>query len=115
MALELARGGEDVLACVGFHCGLSTARPKDADNVKGRVLVCLGADDPVVDATQRKAFEDEMRNGQVDWQMHLYGGVLHSFTNRAADGFGRPELARYDARADARSWAAMISLFEEVF
>jgi hypothetical protein len=28
---------------------------------------------------------------------------------------GRPEMARYDARADRLSWAAMDALFGEVF
>lgn len=28
---------------------------------------------------------------------------------------GRPEFARYDAKADARSWASTAALFDEVF
>ncbi|MGI4800339.1 MAG: dienelactone hydrolase family protein, partial [Janthinobacterium lividum] len=56
-----------------------------------------------------------MRNGRVDWQMHLHGGVVHSFTNPAADRLGRPDFARYDAKADARSWTAMQAFFDEVF
>ena len=115
MALELGRSGADVRACIGFHCGLTTAAMQGSSRMKAKLLVCLGADDPVVDRAQRLEFEDEMRQGGVDWQMDLYGGVLHSFTNPAADSFGRPELARYDALADARSWAAMTRLFEEVF
>ena len=47
--------------------------------------------------------------------MTLYGGVVHSFTNPHADRMGRPEFARYDAKADARSWKQMVDLFAEVF
>ena len=47
--------------------------------------------------------------------MHLYGGVVHSFTNPNAGRLNRPEFARYDAKADARSWASLNSLFAEVF
>jgi len=115
MALELARGGADLRAVVGFHSGLATARPGDARNIKGRVLVCIGADDPGIPAEQRAAFEAEMRDGRVAWEMHLYGGVVHSFTNPEADRMGRPEFARYDARADRLSWAAMSELFIETF
>ena len=43
MALELARGGEDLKAVVGFHSGLQTSRPEDAKHIKGRVLVCIGS------------------------------------------------------------------------
>jgi dienelactone hydrolase len=115
MALELARDGAAILGAVGFHSGLATVAPQDARNIKGKVLVCIGADDPGIDAEQRKGFEQEMREGKVDWQMDLYGGVVHSFTNPAADKLGRPDFARYDAKADARSWAAMRSFFDEIF
>jgi dienelactone hydrolase len=112
--LELARDGAELACTVGFHAGLDTTRPEDAPNIAGKVLVCLGADDPIVTAAQRAAFAAEMSSGGVDWQMHLYGGVGHSFTNRDIDSFGFAGF-RYDARADARSWAAMRALFGETF
>jgi len=115
MALELGRSGAAVGAMVGFHSGLSTTLPADAKNIKGKVLVCIGADDPGVDAAQRAEFEQEMREGGVNWQMSLYGGVKHSFTNPDADKLGRPEFAAYDAQTDKRSWAEMQALFDEVF
>ncbi len=113
LALELARSGADLRAVVGFHSGLATARPEDASNVTARVLVCIGADDPIIPPEQRLAFEEEMRVAGVDWQMHLYGGAVHSFTNPHADG-SNPAV-RYDQRADERSWRAMRGLFDEVF
>jgi len=75
--------------------------------------VCIGADDPVIPPDQRQAFEEEMRAAGVDWQMHLYGGAVHSFTNPTADGTN-PAI-RYDRRAAERSWLAMQNLFAEVF
>lgn len=114
MALELARSGADVKAVVGFHSGLGTAAPKtDAKAIRGRVLVCIGADDPMIDAAQRAAFEAEMRDAGVDWQMHLYGNTVHSFTNQGAAKRNRPDAIRYSAEADKRSWAAMEALFGE--
>ena len=115
MALELARSGAPTVATMGFHSGLKTARPEDAKNIRGRVLVAIGADDPGVNKEQRDEFEQEMRAGGVDYQIHVYGGVVHSFTNKNADRLGRPEFARYSALADARSWASMRSLFDEAF
>ena len=50
----------------------------------------------------------------VDWRMNIYGGVVHSFTNPAADSFGQLDVSRYDAKADARSWKEMIEFFDEV-
>ncbi|MGA8146024.1 MAG: dienelactone hydrolase family protein [Gallionellaceae bacterium] len=115
MALELARSGADIAAVVGFHSGLATVAPQDAKNIKAKVLVCIGADDPSIPPEQRRAFEEEMRAGKVDWQMTLFGGVVHSFTNPQAGRMGRPEMSRYDAKADARSWQQMCALFNEIF
>ena len=78
------------------------------------MLVCHGADDPFVPPPQVAAFEEQMRQTKVDWQLHAYGGTVHSFTNPDAGKVGNPALA-YNAVADKRSWKAMIDLFDEVF
>jgi dienelactone hydrolase len=114
MALELARGEADLKAVCGFHSGLSTARPQDASNIVGKVLVMIGADDPIVDNAQRKSFEEEMTGGGVDWQMVVYGGAVHSFTNPAASNIDMPGI-EYHEPTDRRSWQAMRNLFDEVF
>jgi dienelactone hydrolase len=114
MALELARSGADLAVVVGFHSGLATQRPARAGEVKGAVLVCIGADDRLVPAAQRAAFEEEMRAADVDWRMHIYGGAVHSFTNHNADLAGIPGVA-YSERTDERSWRAMLDVFDERF
>jgi dienelactone hydrolase len=40
--------------------------------------------------------------------------VVHSFTNPDADKVGNPAL-KYDAKADARSWAKLQEFFDESF
>ena len=116
MGLELARGGAELRAVVGFHSGLGTVKPVD-DETKfhARVLVCIGADDPMINAEQRSAFETEMRSAKVDWQMHLYGDTVHSFTNQHASERGMPDAIRYNPEADKRSWQSMTELFKEAF
>ena len=111
-ALELARGGADVKAVVAFHAGLGTAQPQDAKHITAKILVCNGADDPLVPAEQRLAFEKEMTAGQVDWRLYLHGGVGHAFTRRGSEAMGIPGFF-YDQRADERSWNAMLELFAE--
>jgi len=115
IALELARSGAPLAGVVGFHSGLASVAPQKAARIAGKILVCLGADDPGIPPEQRAAFEQEMRAAKVDWQMTLYGGVVHGFTNPQADLRGRPEFLRYDARADARSWRQMRDFFDELF
>src|SRR5258708_39260332 len=94
MALELARGGAQIAGVVGLHSGLATVAPQDARNIKGKVLVCIGTDDPVIPLQQRIDFEKEMRNGGVDWQMKAFGGVRPSFTNTGAGKGRRAEVSR---------------------
>jgi dienelactone hydrolase len=97
---------------VGFHPGLTSLRPEDAARIRGSVMICVGDEDPYVTAEHRAAFVAEMQAGGVDWQLHLYGGVAHSFTHPRADHAGIPGL-RYDERAAARAWRSMLGLFDE--
>lgn len=110
--LELARAGAPLRAVVGFHAELTAHAPDDARSIRAKILVCQGADDPVIGADQRDAFVKEMTAAKVDWRMHLYGGVGHSFTNPSIDAYGFPGFA-YDAAADRRSWRAMTALLRE--
>ncbi len=112
--LELARSGADLAGVVSFHGGLGTPTPADARNIKAKVLVLHGADDPFAPAAEVAAFEDEMRQGGVDWQLVLYGGAVHSFTDWGA-GSDNSKGAAYNERADRRSWEAMKQFFSELF
>lgn len=112
--LELARSGADVLGVVSFHGGLSTPNTADAKNIKGKVLVLHGADDKFVPDTEVAAFENEMRGGNVDWELVKYSKAVHSFTNPDAGNDPSKGMA-YNAEADQRSWIAMSNFFNEIF
>jgi dienelactone hydrolase len=114
LVLELGRSGARLAAIVGFHPGLTTARPEDSRNIAAPVLVCVGAEDPYIPPEQRRAFAEEMTAAGVDWRMYLYGGAQHSFTHRRAAAAGVPGLA-YHRPTDERSWRAMLDVFREVF
>ena len=74
---------------VGFHSGLGTARPATA-GIKPKILVQIGADDPIIPPEQRAAFEAEMKAAGADWRMLVYGGAGHSFTNPDVGTLNRP-------------------------
>lgn len=112
--LELARSGADVAGVVSFHGSLDTPNPTDAKNIKGKVLVLHGADDPLVPAPQVLAFQDEMRQAAVNWQLVSYGGTVHSFTNPDS-GSDPTKGVAYNAQSDRRSLAAMKLFFAEIF
>ena len=110
---ELARSGADLRGVVGFHSGLSPSSG-EAKNIKGKVLALIGADDPLIPPEARLAFEKEMSEAKVDWQMNVYANTGHSFTNPGADAFNRPGFF-YQRDTDARSWAEMRRFFDEIF
>ena len=114
VVLEIARGGADLKGVASFHGGLSTPNPADAKNIKGKVLVLHGADDTFESPAEIAAFQEEMRQGRVDWQMNYYGGAVHSFTNPDAGKAGIKGVA-YNEAADRRSWQAMRDFFDEIF
>jgi len=113
-ALELGRSGAPLAAIVTFHAGLECPKPEDSANIKAKVLVCTGADDPMIPPSQVATFEEQMRKTKADWQVLMFGGAVHSFTNPDADKLGNPALA-YNGAADKRSWKAMLDLFGEAF
>jgi dienelactone hydrolase len=114
VALELARSGADVKGVVSFHGNLDTPSLQDAKNIKAKVLVLHGADDPHVPQEQIDTFMREMRDAKVDWQMVFYGNAVHSFTNPDA-GSDPSRGAAYNKEADLRSWQAMKAFFKEIF
>jgi dienelactone hydrolase len=112
--LELARSGADLVGVVSFHGNLDTPNPADAKNIKGKILVQHGGSDPYVTAEQLAAFEKEMADAGVNWQVIIYGGAVHSFTNPDS-GTDPTKGAAYNEQADKRSWLAMKQFFEEIF
>jgi dienelactone hydrolase len=82
--------------------------------VKAKILVCTGADDPLVPAEQVSAFEAEMTAAGADWQVIRYGGVKHNFTDPNTARLKNPAL-EYHKLADERSWNAMAAFFKEIF
>ena len=113
-SLELARDSAPLKGVVSFHGGLSNPVPSDASNIKGKVLVLHGAIDPLVPTTEVDAFEKEMNEAKVNWQLVKYSGAVHAFTNKMAGNDISKGFA-YNEEADKRSWVAMKQFFKEIF
>jgi len=110
--LELARSGADIKGVVSFHGGLSTPAPEDAQNIKAKILVLHGADDPFVPQAEVDAFEKEMKDASVDYALIAYPGAVHGFTNPS--NTGEIKGALYDEQADQRSWKDMNEFFSNI-
>mgnify|MGYP001580224541 CR=1 FL=1 len=112
--LELARSGADISGVVSFHGNLSTPNPEDAKNIKAKVLVFQGSEDPFVPQEVVLAYQNEMRKAGVDWQMVIFGGAVHSFTVPEAGNDPSKGMA-YNEKSDKRSWEMMKLFFKEIF
>ena len=56
VALELGRSGAPVAGIVTFHGGLDSPKPEDGKNIKAKVLILHGADDPLAPPDQAGGF-----------------------------------------------------------
>lgn len=109
--LELARSGTAIGGVVSFHGNLDTPDTAAARAIQTPLLVLHGADDPYVPPEQVAAFENEMREADVDdWQLISYGGAVHSFTDPTAN---TPGQSQYDERVAGRAFQQMRMFFNE--
>lgn len=114
VSLELARAQAPIKAAVGFHPGFKRPAGSATSTISAKVLMMIGDDDPVIPAEDRAAFAAEMNGAGADWQLVTFGGVGHSYTNKAVDAFGMAGFG-YHEDADRRSWKMMLDLFDEIF
>ncbi len=114
--LEMARAGVPLAGVVSFHGALDAAEgfAAKAGGVPAKILVLHGADDPYAPAAQVSALQKELTDAKADWQLVLYGGAVHAFTQKAA-GDDPSKGVAYNAAADHRSWQAMKDFFAEIF
>jgi dienelactone hydrolase len=112
--MQMAYAGADLKGVVSFHGSLPPASPEQAAAIKPRVLIAHGNIDPFIPAERIVKFKQALEDANVDWEMDIYGGAKHGFTNPEAGEFGMDALA-YDEKADTRSWTRMKAFFDEIF
>lgn len=109
--LDLARSGADVRGVVSFHGLLEAPTQPFAATIASKILVLHGNEDPFAPLADVLALQDELARAKADWQIHLYGGTMHSFTfptmNNPAQG------TVYKEEADRRSWHTLTNFLEE--
>jgi dienelactone hydrolase len=113
VALEMGRSGLPLAGITTFHGGLSTPTPQDAKNIKAKVLVLHGAIDPYVKEDEVLAFQKEMNDAKVDYQLVSYSGTVHAFTIPTAGNDIKAGHA-YNPVADKRSMTAFMDFLQEV-
>jgi dienelactone hydrolase len=116
MVLNTARMGLDVKGVVSFH-GSLVGTPLNKDLLKAKILVCHGAADPFVPATEVATFKQQMDSAGITYTFKEYADAVHAFTNPNATAMGEKFKIpiKYNAAADTASWKDMKEFFTSLF
>ncbi len=106
VAIELAETGAPILGTVSIHGSFRGFPPEAAKNIKGRVLILHGSEDPVAPMSEVVALLDQLRAANVRWELNLYSGTQH--------GFSTPK-GPAEERANEESKFATARFFKDVF
>jgi len=117
VVLSMANAGYDLDAVAAFHSGVQLPIMPEGNTPKAKILVCNGADDPMITEEQAVAYQSALDEAGADYRYISYEGAVHAFTNPEANELGeRFELPlAYNKQADEASWEEMKKLFSEVF
>lgn len=119
VVLYMASAGMDLDGVASFHGAVGAAgkaEPKPG-SVKAKILVFTGDADPLVPQEQVDAFKKQMDEADADYEVVVYTGAKHSFTNPEAGEYGKSNdlPLEYNKEADKQSWAEMEKFLKEVF
>lgn len=103
--LEMARSGAELKGFATFHGGLNTPEGQDYKQVKAPVLIMHGTADVNIPMTQFADLAARMEADGAVHEMVSYSGAPHAFTV-----FGS---ARYQERADKKSWQQFLGFLKE--
>lgn len=120
VAIELLRSGVDLKGTVSFHGlyavqfnGLAAKMVPISPGIKGSLLLMHGYEDPLNSPEDIKAIQEEMTKNNVDWQMHIFGQTMHSFTDPDAH---KPEQGmNYNQKSESRAMLLAHNFYQEVF
>ncbi|MBZ5659605.1 MAG: dienelactone hydrolase family protein [Acidobacteriia bacterium] len=105
VGIELIETGAPLLGFISVHGAFRNFTPEAAKNIKGRVLILHGAEDPVAPMDEVNAVISQFRAAKVDFEVNLYSGATHGFT--------KPQNPS-EVRADAEYKVAMTRFFKDL-
>ena len=103
--IELIETGAPLLGFVSVHGAFNNFAAEAAKNIKGRVLILHGAEDPVAPMEEVNAVISQFRAAKVDFEVNLYSGAAHGFT--------KPQNPS-EVRADDEYKVAMAQFLKEL-
>ncbi|MBT4702134.1 MAG: dienelactone hydrolase family protein [Rhodospirillaceae bacterium] len=117
VVLDMARAGVDLKGVAAFHASLTQTVKAKPGEVKAKVRVFNGADDPFIKPEKLMVLKEGMKAAGADFKYVAYPGVVHSFTSPSATERGKKLKLplRYDRKADQDSWSQTLALFDQIF
>lgn len=112
--MQMAYSGADLKGVASFHGGMPVATDAQAHKIRAKVFAAHGMDDKFGPPEKVLKFQQALDKAGVDWQMAIYGGTRHGFTNPDADKYGIENL-KYNPEADRRSWSELQRFLNEIF
>jgi dienelactone hydrolase len=106
VAIEFAETGAPIVGSVAIHGSFRGYPAEAAKNIKGRVLILHGSEDPVAPLSEVVGLLDQLRAAKVSFELNLYSGTEH--------GFSTPKDAA-EERANDESKVATARFFKLVF
>ncbi len=106
VAIELAETGAQLAGIVPVHGSFDGFAPEAARNIQGRVLILHGGEDRPAPLEEVLMFVDDLRAAEIVWQMEVYSGAGHGFSEPSSPA---------EERADREYRAAIERFFAEVF
>ena len=105
VGVELVETGAPLVGFISVHGAFRDFSPEAAKNIKSRVLILHGTEDPVAPLKEVDALIDQLRAAKVNFEVNLYSGAAHGFTN--------PQNPS-EVRADEEYKVAMARFLKEV-
>lgn len=112
--MQMAYSGADLTGVVSFHGSLPAASEAQIPHIKAKILVAHGNDDSFIPPERIEKFKAALDKAGADWEMVVYGGARHGFTNPDAGKYGMDGV-RYNNQADQRSWRQMEWFLTDIF
>jgi dienelactone hydrolase len=108
VGIELVETGAPILGLISVHGAYHDwLTPEGAKNIKGRVLILHGAEDMAAPLDTLNTFISQLRSAKVDFEVNLYSGAGHAFTEQ--------QHTPSEVRADDEYKTAMARFLKDLF
>ena len=117
LVLQAARRGDDLKAVGSFHGNYATQTPLQKGAFSGKIFVAHGGADSFTTPEQLAALKKELDDAGANYDLVVYDGAKHGFTNPEATAMGQKNGidVAYDAKADEASWRKLQDVLAHAF